>query len=176
MPPPNDRGFERIPMGDDISIEISYSAAAMLEFTSNIEETKPLGELTYITSKDAFVWAGLAAFMAQYTNEVPMGDMGLTTIIFDEINSLHTRIHQSIPKIYRVYPPPESYKPEHETLEYYGMAPPGVLLTSPPMSIETQSSANEKLLEICICRILFKCLNTARVLNRNFSCLVLRPT
>lgn len=61
------RVSEGILIVDEISVD--PAAAAMLEFTSDIGGTKKPGELTYITSKDAYIWAGVAALIAQYGNE-----------------------------------------------------------------------------------------------------------
>jgi hypothetical protein len=58
---------ERTAQGEVLQdVEISPAAAAVLEFTSDTGEPKRPGELTYITSKDAYVWAGLAAFLAEH--------------------------------------------------------------------------------------------------------------
>ena len=48
---------------DDISL--SPPEAAVLELTSDIRETKNPGEISYLTSKSAYVWAGLAVALAQ---------------------------------------------------------------------------------------------------------------
>jgi hypothetical protein len=59
---------EPVPMAEEISL--SPPAAAVLEFTSNIgEEKKGPAELTYITSKDAYIWAGVAVLIAQYAQK-----------------------------------------------------------------------------------------------------------
>jgi hypothetical protein len=39
-----------------------------LEFTSDIGDKTRAGGLTYITSKEAYIWAGLSAFMAEWAS------------------------------------------------------------------------------------------------------------
>ena len=76
-----------VPMADEIAL--SPAAAAVLEFTSNIGETKRPGQLTYITSKDAYIWAGVAALVAQYATQ------GKAKLIEDV--EIHAQLYNEIP-------------------------------------------------------------------------------
>jgi hypothetical protein len=51
---------------DDVSL--STAAVAVMEFTSDIRETTKLREITYIMSKDAYLWAGVASVIAQHSS------------------------------------------------------------------------------------------------------------
>jgi hypothetical protein len=57
---------EGVPTMDEIPL--SPPAAAVLEFTSNIPQRKRPRELTYITSKDAYIWAGVAGLITEYAH------------------------------------------------------------------------------------------------------------
>ena len=52
----------------DVENDIGPEAAVILEFTSNIGEVKSPHELTFITSKGAFVWGGVAAEIAKISD------------------------------------------------------------------------------------------------------------
>lgn len=84
-----------VPMADEIAL--SPAAAAVLEFTSNIGETKRPGQLTYITSKDAYIWAGVAALVAQYATQ------GKAKLIEDV--EIHAQLYNEIPALLRTFPP-----------------------------------------------------------------------
>ncbi len=84
---------ERAPEVNLIVDEISVTpaAVAVLEFTSDIVGTKKPGELTYITSRDAYIWAGVAALIAQYMSE------GKARFINDI--EIHTRLYDVIMRV-----------------------------------------------------------------------------
>jgi hypothetical protein len=60
-------------------ITISPDAAAVLEFTTSRATTREAGEVLYVTSKEAFIWAGVAAYVAQ--SDTKVSDLNLTTRI-----------------------------------------------------------------------------------------------
>jgi hypothetical protein len=68
---------------------MSPAAAAILEFTSDIGEIKKSGELTYITSKDAYIWAGISVWIAQLAN------LGLTTTSLDDVQ-IHAELYKAV--------------------------------------------------------------------------------
>jgi hypothetical protein len=62
---------ESLPEGDPTAltldeVSLSAEAAAVLEFTSDIGAKPSAGGLTYITSKEAYIRAGLSAVMAEH--------------------------------------------------------------------------------------------------------------
>jgi len=75
--------------GEDTSFEVSPEAAAVLEFTSNIGQAGH-GELTYITSKFAYVWAGVAFAIAQHTINAPreLRDVDLMSAIYRTVSEI----------------------------------------------------------------------------------------
>jgi hypothetical protein len=67
--------LESLESAESIEKHIGPEAAAILEFTSNIGEEKSPHELTYITSKQAYVWAGIAVELAHdHIRAVQEGD------------------------------------------------------------------------------------------------------
>jgi hypothetical protein len=81
---------ERTRIEGDISL--SAPAAAVLEFTSDIGGTRRPGELTYITSKDAYIWAGVATLLGQYISERKvefLEDLDIQSKIYYEMQQQH---------------------------------------------------------------------------------------
>jgi hypothetical protein len=86
-------------------IEISPAAVCVLEFTSDIGETKRSGEMTYVTSKDAYVWAGLAAFVAEHpgpNNDNRFEDVDIFSALYYAVSLEHKDVIETnnmIPRI-----------------------------------------------------------------------------
>jgi hypothetical protein len=69
-------------------ISLSPAAVAVLEFTSDIRDTTRAGEISYICSKDAFIWAGLAVLIATYRSVrfPPLDDLKIKAELYEQIN------------------------------------------------------------------------------------------
>ena len=69
----------------DHGVSLSAEAVAVLEFTSDFSPTN--GELKYITSKDAFVWGGLASYIAKQCGGVGrrIDDIELNSVIYSSV-------------------------------------------------------------------------------------------
>ena len=77
---------------DDMTL--SAPAVAVLEFTSDIRGEKSFSELNYITSKDAYIWAGIAVLIAEVDN------LAKTESVDDiEINS---QLYQAVSEMGRI--------------------------------------------------------------------------
>jgi hypothetical protein len=90
------RALECVPTAD--GFPLSPPAAAILEFTSNVGQRKRPRELTYITSKDAYIWAGVAALITQYASE--------GRINFTEDVEIYTELYRIIVNTFKSSPPP----------------------------------------------------------------------
>lgn len=73
----------------DIENDIGPETAAILEFTSDIARDKPRHELTFITSKDAFLWAGIAVELAR-SEPIEIDDLRIKGAIYDALVGLST--------------------------------------------------------------------------------------
>jgi hypothetical protein len=80
---------------EGIEFQISPVAAAILEFTSDLQRPKR-PELIYITSKDAFAWAVLASVIAE--NKILPSDLEITSAIYNFIASNPFTINPSPPQ------------------------------------------------------------------------------
>jgi hypothetical protein len=83
-------------------VTIGPEAAALLEFTSDISSSQKRGELTYITSKGAYIWAGVALFIAITAQDkgIEIEDINIHAAIYSAIarnKLLICRKNQSIP-------------------------------------------------------------------------------
>lgn len=75
---------------DSMAANLSADAVAVLEFTSNVGEAKRPLELTYILSKDSFIWAGFSALLAQQQKPFPTIDV--------DAADLHSKFYRIIAK------------------------------------------------------------------------------
>lgn len=88
-------------------VTISPEAAAILEFTTDVGSEKHPSELRYITSKDAYIWAGLAATLPSVHPDISsLGDIDITTALFRAVSSHVREEHlQQLPGFRRLIPP-----------------------------------------------------------------------
>jgi hypothetical protein len=70
-------------IGSESEGGLSHAAAAVIEFTSNVGEVRARGELTYVTSKDAYAWATIATALAEATPRIE--DVSVETALFASI-------------------------------------------------------------------------------------------
>jgi hypothetical protein len=63
---------------------ISPQAVALLEFTSDFRVLSKRGQLAYITSKGAYIWAAAAVLIAQYSRR-RVDDLGIQTAIYTSV-------------------------------------------------------------------------------------------
>jgi hypothetical protein len=83
----------------EIESDIGPEAAAILEFTSNIGEAKPPHALTFITSKDAYIWAGVAAELAKREEFSDAIDTSIKTALYSALASMSLPLEE--PKLPR---------------------------------------------------------------------------
>src|SRR4051794_4926040 len=82
--------------------DVGGPAAAILELTSSVGALREPGELIYITSKDAFLWAGIAASLAEtVTRGHRLSDIEITSAIYRSVSENRIRAAtstKSLPK------------------------------------------------------------------------------
>jgi hypothetical protein len=86
-------------------VTISAEAAALLEFTSDTGSSRKSGQLTYITSKSAYVWAGVAASIAraQKLKDTRIEDIDIHAAIYTTVAQRQRFVKYNSELVPRIY-------------------------------------------------------------------------
>jgi hypothetical protein len=97
----------------------SPEAVALMEFTSDIKVKNQINDLSYITSKGAYIWAGVSVFIAKNMelSKQRLEDITIHTAIYSSVNELYTKAEELI---------------KHEQPETNYVLPTMKLITPPP--------------------------------------------